>query len=1358
MDRITGRVGPVCRRAVIIVPALVATAVIVALSFAVSAPVAGAAVPDWGGLEAFLLGMGASGGPLKRLRQQINQLANGDYDIDLSTNRDDEIGELYDALQELVAGVRAREQALREQRERHAVERDRRATLFEQASDPMARVTIGESAGIQAVNSRFKRVFVPDGESAEGEPVDALFEGSDAGGSEQLLAGIRSGEAVRREIRRPTVHGTGTYVVRLELVEPRDDTTTAPDEGFVIFEEVPEEASQERSERIRQDLYEITSDPSLDSERKIQRLLERGCEWLDLDNGFLSIIDEDAGQYTVEQAVGDDFVDAGAQIPLSKTFCRRTIVADDLLSFRDAMEAGLDDDPGYTDSGIACYIGARITVDGELYGTFCFFDDEASETGFTHVDKAVMDLMGRWVSYELERQKRDEELRLEHRAMDAAPVGITIIDATDPDRPIVTGNERFAEMTGYDVDEIVGQSHSLLRGERTSEDALAALDQAITDHKSTTVDLRSYREDGEEFWAQVSLAPVTDSTGTVTNTVAFWEDVTERREAQRRLEAIVENTDNPIYFKNINGKYQLMNDAAATLFGYDPDEVVGKTDEDLFGPESAAEIRAVDERIVESGSAVTEETIRMIDGERHDFLDNKYPYRDEDGEIAGVMGISQDITQRKTWERRLEAEKERFETLLRNLPGMVYRCRNERGWPMSFVSEGCTALAGYDPARIENGEILWGEDIVIEGDREQVWADVQAAVKSEQPFTVTYRIETADGDLRWVWEQGRGVRDEDGNPVVLEGYIVDITERRQREMALESLHSTTRDLLTTDTESAVAQRVVETASDVLDSPAVALYRFDPDANALDPVASTEPFEDLAGTVATVSTEHSDSQLWNCFITGTPIMFEEGDTGADEWVPGVDVDGGLLVPVGDHGVFMIAAGEPTDSEDERRLAETLAATTEAAFARLEHEASLREREQELKTRNRELERRIRITDIIRGIDQSLITAESREEIESSVCEQLVAADDIAFAWIGGRDTTDGNLSVRAWAGDRHQYLDDVPLGEDSAEPAMRTVREGEPIAVHCVADRLRDEEWTKDALASNFESALSVPLAVDDRSHGVLAVYASEPEAFSALERTVFSELGTNVANSIEAVTTRRALHADTVAELSLRFDDADTFLAQFASKTGGRVEYEGLAAQSNGESTALLRVVNADTDAIDTHLADAVAVADYRCVSDAGDATVFEVTVSGQTLPTHLARAGATVNEVSATAAGVDAVVEVPRTTDVRVYVDRVREHYSTVELVGRQTVERATQTRAGAVSLLFERLTDRQREVLQTAYIAGFFERPRENTGEEVAAMLDISQPTFSRHLRHAQQRLFAELFDSVSAGSDTDETRGQQ
>jgi len=99
----------------------------------------------------------------------------------------------------------------------------------------------------------------------------------------------------------------------------------------------------------------------------------------------------------------------------------------------------------------------------------------------------------------------------------------------------------------------------------------------------------------------------------------------------------------------------------------------------------------------------------------------------------------------------------RLSTLLSNLPGMVYRCRNERGWPMEFVSEGAERLTGYTPAELESGTVDWGEDILADEHREEMWDEVQTALREREPFEVTYRITTADGRRRWLWERGRGV-------------------------------------------------------------------------------------------------------------------------------------------------------------------------------------------------------------------------------------------------------------------------------------------------------------------------------------------------------------------------------------------------------------------------------------------------------------------------------------------------------------------------------------------------------------------------------------------------------------------------
>jgi len=133
-------------------------------------------------------------------------------------------------------------------------------------------------------------------------------------------------------------------------------------------------------------------------------------------------------------------------------------------------------------------------------------------------------------------------------------------------------------------------------------------------------------------------------------------------------------------------------------------------------------------------------------------------------------------------ERELR-ERERFlSTLLDNLPGMVYRCVNDPGWPMTFVSGGSTTLTGYTPEQLVEGEVVWGEDVIVDADTDHTWEVVQEAIDEQEPFEVTYRIETADGAHRWVWEQGRAV--EGDGAVTLEGFITDISDRKETEAQL----------------------------------------------------------------------------------------------------------------------------------------------------------------------------------------------------------------------------------------------------------------------------------------------------------------------------------------------------------------------------------------------------------------------------------------------------------------------------------------------------------------------------------------------------------------------------------------------
>jgi len=144
---------------------------------------------------------------------------------------------------------------------------------------------------------------------------------------------------------------------------------------------------------------------------------------------------------------------------------------------------------------------------------------------------------------------------------------------------------------------------------------------------------------------------------------------------------------------------------------------------------------------------------------------------------------------------------DRLETLLQNLPGMAYRCLNQKHWPMDFVSDGCYDLCGYHRHEIESQAVLWGDfthpDMIDEVDRK-----VRYAAKTGTPFEVEYRIIARDGQEKWVWERGRPIDTRDDGVVVLEGFITDITDRKLAEAALMRAE-------------AYAQAIVESALDAV---------------------------------------------------------------------------------------------------------------------------------------------------------------------------------------------------------------------------------------------------------------------------------------------------------------------------------------------------------------------------------------------------------------------------------------------------------------------------------------------------------------------------------------------------------------
>ncbi len=254
----------------------------------------------------------------------------------------------------------------------------------------------------------------------------------------------------------------------------------------------------------------------------------------------------------------------------------------------------------------------------------------------------------------------------------------------DPGGRIVSWNLGAVVVTGFSPEEILEQPYA-----RVSRSAERELSQALDTGRFSEADWR-FRKDGSRFWASVVITTLRDPAGALRCYLVILRDLTRRRELEEELRRAIAQVDREselrvreseerfarftqhlhglAWIKDLEGRYVFVNDSCVTAFGRSREEIIGRTDTELFAPDTAERFRENDRLALAAATGIdTIEVLQHPDGELRQSVVSKFPILDADGEPRLIGGIAIDITERARAERALQLADRRKDEFLATL-------------------------------------------------------------------------------------------------------------------------------------------------------------------------------------------------------------------------------------------------------------------------------------------------------------------------------------------------------------------------------------------------------------------------------------------------------------------------------------------------------------------------------------------------------------------------------------------------------------------------------------------------------------------------------------------------------------------
>ena len=289
----------------------------------------------------------------------------------------------------------------------------------------------------------------------------------------------------------------------------------------------------------------------------------------------------------------------------------------------------------------------------------------------------------------------------------------------------------------------------------------------------------------EQFYWSIVLAMISFAAASGRLFLVQRQLLTSSQELQKHLallQGITESTTDAVFVKDMDGRYVMCNPAAARFVGLDPKDVVGRTDQEIFTPETGRPIMERDRQILRTTETITYEELGTAKGVSRTFLTTKGPYRDATGAVVGVLGIARDISDRKRAEEELRQSQQRLRMHIEDTPLAVVEW--DLGFRVSSWNPSAEKIFGYsrEEAMGKRGDFIVPEEWRSQVD--QVW---QTLLKQEGGSRNTNRNVTKDGRTISCEWYNTPLVDESGRVVGVASLVQDVTERERAEAKFRGL-------------------------------------------------------------------------------------------------------------------------------------------------------------------------------------------------------------------------------------------------------------------------------------------------------------------------------------------------------------------------------------------------------------------------------------------------------------------------------------------------------------------------------------------------------------------------------------------